>query len=58
MASGSVDLEEENKQVEECERKISCHDVPEPVPAGMWARDTIHVNGLGQGIVVRQTPPT
>ena len=53
MASGSVDLEEENKQVEECERKISCHDVPEPVPAGMWAKDAIRVVRVSQGIVVR-----
>ena len=58
IAGCHLDLEEEDDKVEECERKVGSHDVPQPVSAGMRGGDTGHIEGVGQGIVIRQTLTT
>ncbi len=53
-------VEEEDDYIEESEWKISCHDVPHPVPTGMRTTDAGQVKGVSQGIpiVIRETPTT
>ena len=58
MTRDNIDLEEEDSQIEECEWKISGHDVPDPVPADMMTLDTGKAIGISQGIVIDLTPPT
>ncbi len=53
-----IDLKEENHKVEECQGNVSSHDVPHPVPVGVWAADTGHVEGVGQGMITRLTAST
>ena len=43
MTRHNLHLEEENEEVEECEREVGSHDVPQPVPVGVWAGNTGHV---------------
>ena len=58
VAGYNVDLKEEDQQIEHSEWEVSGHDVPHPVPADIVALLTGKTEGVGQGIVVRQTPPT
>ena len=53
-----INFEKEDDEVEECEGEVSSHDVPDPVPAGIGARDTGHVEGVGQREVDRLTSST
>ena len=55
MPRHHIDLKEENYQIEECERKISCHDVPGP---DVMALDTAQTKGISQWVAVVLTPPT
>jgi hypothetical protein len=58
MARSHIDIEGKDDEIKQCEWKISSHDVPQPVPADIRATDASHVIGVGQRVVVRQTPPT
>ena len=53
-----IDLEEQDEEVENCEGKISSHDIPQPVGVGFGTRNAVHVEGVGQWVVVRQTSST
>ena len=58
MSRHRIDLEEYYKEIKECEREVGSHDVPQPVPVGVWTGDTGHVEGVSQRVETRLTAST
>ncbi len=53
----SIESKKEHNEVEESEREVSSHDVPEPVQTRVRAPNAFQVEGVGQGVVVVLTSP-